>query len=122
MQVGDCFDDPPGLFEGETDFFDLPAVPCSEPHDNEVYYIFDYPAGGDAPFPGDAELLDWGLETCIGAFESYVGATYLQSRLDVAPLIPTADSWEGQGDREIVCALYDYSLSKLLGSMEDTGQ
>lgn len=122
MQVGDCFDDPPGLWEGDTEFGELPGLPCSEPHDNEVFHIFNYPASSDAPFPGDAELLDWGLDTCIGAFESYVGTSYLRSRLDVAPLIPTIDSWEDQGDREIVCGLYDLTLAKLVGSMKDSGQ
>ena len=54
MRVGDCFDDPDELVSGETlELDEVLAVPCAEPHDNEVFALFDLPDGESAPYPGD---------------------------------------------------------------------
>ena len=52
--------------------------------------------------------------------ERYVGRDYESSALDVVTMYPTQESW-AQNDREVVCALYDMSGEKLVGSVKGTG-
>ncbi len=119
LSVGECFDDPPGVGAG-TQVQELEGIPCDQPHDNEVYALIDYPAGDSEPYPGDQAVSAFMDEECVGAFEDYVGGDYDTSNLAYGNLRPTAGSWE-QGDREIVCFLYDISLAKLEGSAEGSG-
>jgi hypothetical protein len=89
-KIGDCFDDQ--SYVDEID--DVPGVPCSEPHDNEVYALFDTQL---TAFPGEEEMFS-------GAFEIF-------------PIVPTLESWKQLNDREIVCALYHIEREKLVGTM-----
>ncbi|MGD2060555.1 MAG: septum formation family protein [Acidimicrobiia bacterium] len=110
MRAGDCFDDP----DGEV-VYDVQAIPCSEPHDNEVFAIGEFSSDSDV-FPGLIALDDSAYEQCTGSrFESYVGVGYLDSELGVFTLTPTEDSWD-EGDRGYVCALYRLDLAKLTGT------
>ena len=43
----------------------------------------------------------------------------MQSRFEIGPLRPTEQSWSADGDREVVCYLYDLFLEPLDGSMQD---
>ena len=110
LEVGTCFDD-----SAETEVSSVPEVDCSEPHDNEVFAVFDYTASDT--FPGTSAMNDAAQELCVAEFEAYVGLSYQESALAVFPITPTERSWDS-GDREIICALYDFDLSKLTGSME----
>jgi hypothetical protein len=101
LGVGDCFNDPD--FTGEIDEVD--GVPCSQPHDNEVFATIDHPGSG--AYPGESEILSFASEQCEGeVFRQYVGVDYLDSRFFVDALYPTEGSWRF-GDRTIVCFLYD---------------
>lgn len=110
LQVGDCFDDE----EDNEVVSDVPTVPCSEPHDNEIYHSFLLPEG---EFPGDEAVDAAADETCFAKFESFVGTDYETSELDYFPLTPLEDSWNEFGDREIICALWD-PAGKTSGSLE----
>lgn len=112
LEVGTCFDD---TDTEATEVSDVPVVDCSEPHDNEVFAVFDYTASDT--FPGSSAMNDAAQESCVAEFEAYVGLSYQESDLNVFPITPTQGSWD-DGDREIVCALYNLDLSKLTGSME----
>ena len=114
LEVGDCFDDP-SSFSGEVSEVD--DVPCSQSHDNEVYAISDHPAGSDLPYPGENALFEYSNEYCLSEFDAYVGIDYLDSRLDFSYYYPGRDLWE-DGDREIVCFIYDLDLAKLTKSMK----
>lgn len=99
LGVGDCLNG--GEAQGE--ITTVPTVPCSEPHDSEVYAAFalngtSYP--GEETVTGEAEVL------CLPAFEEFVGEPYLESRLDFAYYYPTEESW-ASGDREVLCVIYD---------------
>ena len=112
IRVGDCFDDSSSFDDEVTD---LPGVPCSEPHDNEAYAVFDlsitsYPEG-DAM----GELVH---VACLEHFESFVGKDYDSSSLDIMTLFPSTESWK-QDDREVICAAYDMEAAKLVGSVKD---
>ena len=114
VRVGDCFDDG-SAFEGE-EVNSVAGVPCSKPHDNEVYAVFDV---AEQSFPGEA-LAGMAHEGCLERFEGFVGKDYDSSSLDIATMYPSRESWQQQHDREVICAVYDVEAKKLTGSMKDT--
>lgn len=122
IRVGDCFDDEgeedPGVDEDlYVEIQGVSGIPCSEPHDNEVFALVDMSFD---EFPGADAIADAGFSACLEHFDSYVAAAYEDSALDVFTLHPTAESW-AQDDREVVCVLYDLSLAKLNGSVRGSG-
>ncbi len=109
LSVGDCLN---GGTVGEVSGFE--GVPCAEPHESEVYHLFDSTA---AEFPGGDALTADATDGCLGAFEGYVGIDYSTSQTyDISWLIPTEDSWNLGDDREIVCLLIPYEADTLVGS------
>lgn len=119
LQAGDCFNDPEDFDEV---VFDVAAVPCSEPHDNEAFAVQSLAAAfpGDA-FPGPDVLWEHAYEICSGPlFDSYVGTPFLDSALDVFSFTPSSESWD-QGDREFVCAVYRLDLAQLTGTARGSG-
>ena len=115
IQAGDCFDDVTGFFD-QVDT--LPGVPCDDPHDNEVYAVIPV----DLPeFPGDDAMGDIAHEKCLAKFAGFVGKDYESSSLDIYTLFPSSESWSRQNDREVVCAVYDMELEKLVGSVQGMG-
>jgi hypothetical protein len=112
MRVGDCFDDGSSFDDASVD--SVPGVPCANPHDNEVYAVFDVTA---ASFPGDA-MAEMAHEGCLARFEAFVGKDYESSSLDIATLYPSRESWNGQNDREVVCAVYNMEAEKLTGTVK----
>lgn len=116
MQPGDCFDDP-----ASDVVYDVQAVPCSQPHDNEVFALGDVSGVFPRSFPGLAALDDHAYEQCIGStFQSYVGVAYADSSLGVFTLTPTEESWS-EGDRGYICALYRLDLAKLTDTAQSSG-
>ena len=115
MQVGDCFDDPEGAEELVTS---VAAMPCSELHDNEVYAIYDT---SFTTWPGQDTMYDDAWLGCHSRFAAYVGAEWEYSTLDLAVMTPSDGSWQ-EGDREVVCFLYDGQLRKLGSSMRGTAR
>ena len=113
LEPGVCFDDVEG-----TDVESVPTVACDQPHDNEVFAVLNYPAGGDEPYPGDSAMQSYADTECKGPFQDYVGLDYDSSVFYVFPITPSEGSW-GQGDREIICALYEQG-EKLTGSARGT--
>jgi Septum formation len=115
LRVGDCFNEETGAIAASlTEVFSVPAVPCGQPHDNEVFAVFDVDVES---FP-EADLLDeLAFDGCIGYFEPYVGLDYESSELVVTTLRPTYKSWHDSGDREVVCVLYHIDSDLLNGSV-----
>lgn len=113
LSAGDCFNDPDTF--GEVS--DVELVDCGDPHDNEVYALFDIAADD---YPGDAAVQDEAAEGCLAAFEGYVGRDYQSSSLDISALTPTSESWD-QGDKEVVCFLFDLNFEPLPASARNSG-
>lgn len=109
MRVGDCFND-----DGGEEVTEVPAVPCGEPHHNEVYFVFDLPNGD---YPGDDAVLDAADERCIAEFEEFVGVAWENSTLEYFPMTPTKGSWERGKDRMIVCSVWDPEVDMTSGSL-----
>lgn len=100
LGVGDCLDDRDVADEVTT----VPVVPCSEPHDSEVFARTEVAEG---TFPGVEALEARLAEFCQGeAFERFVGVPYAASRYVTGGYFPTAGSW-ASGDRELLCTVYD---------------
>ena len=106
MRVGDCFNDSSSLLSDDEEFSNVPGVPYSEPHDNEVYEIFDVNV---ASYPEGDGMSELAFASCEERFESFVGKDYQSSSLAIMPLYPTLDSWNRLNDREVICGVYDMS-------------
>lgn len=113
MRVGDCWNDPEGTTVSE-----LETVPCTDAHDNEVFALFDLP---DGDFPGSDEVESAADAGCEERFADYIGTSYDASDLVIWPLWPTEGSWDGMGDREVVCSVYD-PAGQLTGSVQGSGR
>ncbi len=100
LAVGDCFDDPE-VVNGR--IHEITTTACDDPHDNEVYAVIDL---ADGEFPGVGDLNAIADESCLGAFDAYVGEPYLESDYFASYLAPSEGSWE-DGDRTIACFLFD---------------
>ena len=81
----------------------MPTVPCSEPHDSEIYAAFELT---QSAYPGEETTQGKADALCLPAFEEFVGEPYLESRFDFAYYYPTEESW-ASGDREVLCVIYD---------------
>ncbi len=118
LRVGDCFDDASYSFDGDDQITSLPGVPCSEPHDNEVYAVFDVNVGS---YPEGEGMWELAMNRCVDRFEPFVGRDYESSSLDILTLYPTPESWKLENDREVVCAVYDIDANKLVGHAQGKG-
>ena len=87
IRVGDCFDDSSSLDDEVTD---LPGVPCSEPHDNETFAVFDLSI---TSYPEGDAMGELAHVACLEHFESFVGRDYDSSSLEIMTLFPSTESW-----------------------------
>lgn len=115
IRIGDCFDDAGVFSEGDTEVSKVPAIPCAEPHDNEVYAVFDVSLSS---FPEGDEMSTIAFDSCLERFQPFVGKDYESSSLDIATLYPSRESWDRQDDREVVCVVFDVNAKKLVGSVK----
>jgi Septum formation/Domain of unknown function (DUF4352) len=111
LRVGQCFNQPK-----QDEVVRVEDVPCSQPHDAEVFAIA--PLRGQE-LPAEAELERLSDQVCTAGFRSYVGVAAHDSPLDFAWWAPTKEAW-ASGDRTIACALENPDHRKLVGSMRDT--
>ena len=116
IRVGDCFNDS-HYGEGEYEVSDVPGVPCSEPHDNEAFAVFDLAIDS---FPEDDGMGEIAYGSCFERFEAFVGKDYESSTLEINIMYPSPESWQ-QNDREVICAVFDMDANKLVGSAKDRG-
>ena len=110
VRVGDCFNDVG--FDDEVS--SVPGVPCSEPHDNETYAVFDVSV---TSYPEGEGMSELAFESCKTRFEGYVGKDYDSSSLDITTMFPSQQSWR-ENDREVICAVYDMNANKLTGTAQ----
>lgn len=94
LQVGDCFDYE--ALSSSTDIETVPTVPCSDPHDGEIYAEAELT--DDQFAQGDAFYDDF----CLTEFTSFIGKSYDESTLDRSYFYPSPQSW-ATGDRALQC-------------------
>jgi len=108
VRVGDCFND--GGFYDEVS--SVPGVPCSVPHDNEAYAVFDVSV---TSYPEGEGMSELAYESCMERFATYVGKDYESSSLEITTMFPSQQSWR-ENDREVICAVFDMNAQKLTGT------
>ena len=114
VRVGDCFNDTDSFSDGVSS---VPGVPCTDPHDNETFAVFDIAFDS---YPDEEVMAQHAYDSCQQRFESFVGKDYESSTLEISTMYPTQQSWD-QSDREVVCAIYDMNANKLVGSAQGRG-
>ncbi len=97
LSVGDCLDD-----QSEEQVYDVPVVPCSEPHAYEVFHEAVLP---DGAWPGEESVWAAADEACYAAFSGFVELPYEESVLEFTSYTPTQVSWEEGGDRIVSCII-----------------
>ncbi len=113
LRVGDCFDEPADM----NDVRDVQHRPCTDAHDAEVFAVLTHPAASGAAYPTEDGFIDFILDECVPAFDSYTGTAFdTHLELDIGYFIPVADGWRG-GDRGVVCYAYPVSGQKLTASV-----
>ncbi|MCB9373566.1 MAG: septum formation family protein [Microthrixaceae bacterium] len=99
LAVGDCFD-----VSGSGNISDVEGFDCDQPHDNEVFAVFDIAGGPDAPFPGTPAVEQEAQARCTGTlWTDYVGVPFRQSEFTATSINPTQQTWENLDDREVIC-------------------
>lgn len=98
LQPGDCLVD----LDLAATTFEL--LTCDEPHDGEVFAVYDFPAG---PFPGP-ELIDSVADNlCFGqGFTDFVGVPFDRSAIDAVMSAPSEETW-ALGHHRIGCVVTD---------------
>jgi hypothetical protein len=76
-------------------------VPCSRPHDEEVFWVASLDEGD---YPGDTSLDDEANGVCTQHFRTYVGRAYEESDLDYDYYAPTEEEWS-QGEHRVICVI-----------------
>ncbi|MFD6179012.1 MULTISPECIES: DUF4190 domain-containing protein [unclassified Isoptericola] len=111
--VGECFDYP----AGSTTVEGITPADCTAPHAAEVFAVSQLP-GGD--YPGEAGLEQAFTDTCVPAFESYVGIDPAETTLTAYYIGPDEVSW-AIGDRQLLCVVEDGDGSPLVDSVRGSG-
>ena len=114
LKVGDCLRS--SDFTG-AEVTDIATVSCSEPHDAEIYAATELP---DGDYPGVEAARTAAEDFCLPAVEDFVGVGYLDTELEVYPLLPTEGSWDAEDDREILCILV--APEDVTGTLEGSGR
>lgn len=118
IRKGDCLKNLNSNQNEPTEFSELTAVPCSEPHEREVF------AEMSTVFKDfDAEELDSEAVTfCNKAFEEFIGLRYEDSKYTYTYFVPTYDSWIRENDRKIQCLVGLEDFAFISGTLEGSMQ
>jgi hypothetical protein len=115
LEVGACVNDADTPLSA--DIADVPQVPCTEPHDSELYAVIPVAEGS---YPGADELISEGQDACQDEFSGFVGIDFRSSQLDFYFYYPTPSSWSA-GDRVIYCMVFDPGLT-VVGSLKGSNR
>jgi len=77
------------------------VVPCSTPHDEEVFWVTSLDEGD---YPGGTSLDDEADGVCVQHFRTYVGKPVEESDLDYDYYTPTESEWAA-GEHRVICVI-----------------
>lgn len=97
----------------------LVVTDCVAKHDSEV--MANTRLRGKNVYPGDDAIDAQAMTTCEQYFARYVGRGLDDSVLAVGFYSPTAEGW-ADGDRTLVCLVYDPSLDLLTRRLKGSGE
>ena len=106
VQVGDCYS-----ALGTDDVDSLSELPCAQPHENEVFYVYTMNPG---PYPSDQQLDRVAEDTCSAHLGDYVGETAIDG-FDFDYILPTQAGWDF-GRRSILCSLHRLDGTRITGT------
>jgi hypothetical protein len=113
--VGDCYD---GIHPNSALVqSQVKEVPCSGPHDAELYGPFPYPNA--TTYPTDAQFQAFAEQECVPAYLSYVGIAISDSAYGAIPVLPDEQQWNG-GSHSVRCMIVSLDGSKITGSLKGT--
>jgi hypothetical protein len=98
LRTGDCLRVPREL---SGVIHTLTVLPCSQPHNGQVFTILQAP---DGPYPGDVEIQTAALDACTRAAPSFLGTD--QTLLHTVAFFPPEKGW-ALGSRNEPCLLVD---------------
>ena len=96
LEPGDCI----RSVSESSAIYDLPVMPCDQPHGAEVYHVFTLAAG---PYPGQTEVETESEKVCGAAFEQYL--TPQTENMQIYYLYPRSIDW--RRDRGVTCIAID---------------
>ncbi len=114
LKVGDCLNPPEGD-DGQVN--DVTGVPCEEPHDAQVFALFDVEFD---EFPSEDLMAVEAENGCLIRFEDFMGISYEESLYYFYTLTPSPESWE-HDDREVACLLVEGEGEKITGDLRGSG-
>lgn len=95
LKVGDCVNN----LKDSNDVLSLPGVPCTQPHEGEVFAVFDLPPGD---YPGQAAVDEQVSTQCNSRLTAYSPGAQDDSSVGLFSVYPLEQNWV-RGDREVVC-------------------
>lgn len=95
LRVGDCINN----LRDSNNVQSLPGVPCSQPHEGEVFAVFDLPAGD---YPGGAAVEDQVAKECNDRIAAYSPGAAQDPDVGLFSVYPLEKNWNS-GDRQVVC-------------------
>lgn len=111
LKTGDCIN-MTGLKEG-TEVSEVPAVPCGQAHDAEVYATFKLTG---TSFPGDTEAARLAEEGCDSRLTTFLPSEAARDKLEIYYLHPVKSGW-ARGDHSVTC-LATSTTGKLTGPIK----
>ncbi|MGO2112962.1 MAG: septum formation family protein [Pseudoclavibacter sp.] len=96
LEIGDCFDIPSNLPDGEA----LLYSSCDVLHMFEAFAETELPSGD---YPGDDAVESEAAEYCQPAFVEFVGESWTTSDFDFQYIVPSELTWGDSDDRTIMC-------------------
>lgn len=112
LRPGDCIGADDSL-SGDVD--EVPLVPCSEPHAQEVFAVVLHP---DDAYPGAGAVATFADRACLTALEADLDFTF-DDGIAFSYLLPTFEGWNENGDRSVVCVLVFPEDAGMVGSFVD---
>lgn len=109
LRVGDCLND----IEESALITSLPAVPCAEPHEAEVFGVFDLAEGN---YPTEDDLVAQADAGCADRMARYSPDAMNDPSIGFLYIYPLEQAWPD--DREVVC-LATSSEGTMTGSLAD---
>ena len=100
IKVGDCYEKPKDALAG---FDSVKAIPCSQPHNAQVYFSFVFPNAGKTA-PTDSELSATVDPQCTDAAKTKVDETKAPQDAMMNYLVPDSTAW-GKGHHDILCVI-----------------
>lgn len=113
VRTGDCFD-----ADTSNGLSTVVAVPCAEAH---TFEAFGRRSITESTYPAETDLRQEAEQTCVPAFQGYVGTAIDSSSFAATYIAPDAVAWE-QGNRALICILYDRAQAPLTGSVRGSAR